>query len=156
MDIHIRDAVPADVSTIAAGNAQMAHETEGLALDAGTLEAGVRAVFEDPNRARYWVAEVDGMVVGQLMLTWEWSDWRNGSMWWIQSVYVHADYRRQGVFTALYRHLEQLARIDTGCCGIRLYVEGDNERAQTTYRSLGMTTTGYRIMETDFTRGERD
>ena len=148
--------MPADINAIAAGNAHMALETEELTLDKETVVAGVRAVFDDPKRARYWVAEVDGAVVGQLMLTWEWSDWRNGSMWWIQSVYVHPDYRRRGVFSALYRHLERLARADSDCCGIRLYVESDNGRAQSTYKSLGMTTTGYRIMETDFTRRGRD
>jgi ribosomal protein S18 acetylase RimI-like enzyme len=156
VDIIIRDAEPADVDAIVAGNANMALETEERVLDPVTLRRGVQAVFEDAARAKYWVAEVDGRVIGQLMLTWEWSDWRNGTMWWIQSVHVHPEYRRRGVFRTLYRHIERLARGDRDCCGIRLYVERDNLRAQETYKSLGMTIAGYSVMETDFGDLNRD
>ncbi len=150
MDCRIRDARPDDADTIAAYNAAMAAETEERALDPAVVGAGVAALLADPARGRYWVAEADGRIVGQLMVTWEWSDWRNGTMWWIQSVYVLPEYRRQGVFSALYRHVESRARATPDACGIRLYVEDGNERAQQTYLALGMLRPGYQVMETDF------
>lgn len=148
--VTIRDARPADAATLAAYNSALASETEGRPLDPDLINPGVAAILRDPARGRYWVAEADGRVVGQIMVTWEWSDWRNGTMWWIQSVYVHPDYRRRGIFSMLYRHVESLARADEDACGLRLYVENDNERAQQTYLALGMTHPGYRVMETDF------
>ena len=150
MALKIRDAVPADAATVAAFNSAMAIETEGRPLDPAQINPGVRQALEDPNKGRYWVAETDGTIVGQLMVTYEWSDWRNGMLWWIQSVYVDDKHRRQGVFSALYRHVEALARGDAGCCGIRLYVEEKNRRAQKTYASLGMVKPGYEVMEVDF------
>lgn len=150
MDVTIRDARTADADTIAAYNMAMAEETEGRPLDPGLIQPGVAAVLDDGTRGRYWVAEADHGIVGQMMVTYEWSDWRNGTMWWIQSVYVHPDWRRQGVFSALYRHVESLARSARDVCGLRLYVERDNERAQRTYRSLGMEQRGYEVMEVDF------
>lgn len=150
MKFKVRKASSADINRLAAGNQSMAQETEGKQLDAETLNRGVTAVIDDPAKGGYWVAVADDQVVGQLMITWEWSDWRNGMMWWIQSVHVDANYRRQGVFSALYRHIESEARKDASCCGIRLYVEHDNNRAQTTYEALGMKHAGYRVMETDF------
>lgn len=150
LSVTIRDARPGDAEAIAAGNSAMAQETEGRPLDPDLIGAGVRRVLDDPALGRYWVAEVDGRIVGQIMITWEWSDWRNGTMWWIQSVYVAPDARRQGVFSALYRHVEALARADDNACGLRLYVENDNVRAQETYLALGMDHPGYRVMEVDF------
>lgn len=144
--VRVRPAGAGDVETIVEYNARMAQETEGLALDRATLSAGVRAVFERATGARYFVAEADGAVVGQLMLTEEWSDWRNGPIWWIQSVYVAPRYRGKGVFRALYRHVESLAR-EQGAAGLRLYVEQHNAAAQQTYARLGMSVTHYRIME---------
>ena len=91
--------------------------------------------------------EIDSLLVGQLMVTYEWSDWRNGMMWWIQSVYVEPHYRRQGVYSSLYNNLVKMAKSDSGCCGIRLYVEKENSKAQDTYKSLGMKNAGYEIME---------
>ena len=135
-----------DAPIIIEFNAALAWETEHLRLDPQTLERGVRAGLEDPAKARYFVAEVDDRVVGQLMLTLEWSDWRNGEIWWIQSVYVHPDLRRRGVFAALYRHVEQLAR-EAGAVGLRLYVVRDNATGQATYRQLGMELTEYLVME---------
>ena len=146
VDPIIRPARVEDVETIVDFNARMAQETEGLGLDRSTLSAGVRAVFEKPTGARYFVAEIDGRVVGQLMLTDEWSDWRNGPIWWIQSVYVAPEFRGCGVFRALYQHVEALAR-EQGAAGLRLYVEQDNAAAQRTYERLGMTMTHYRVME---------
>lgn len=150
MTLTVRDARPEDGENIAAFNAAMALETENRTLDPGLLGPGVAAVLADASRGRYWVAEIDDEPAGQLMITYEWSDWRNGTLWWIQSVYIPERYRRQGVFTALYRHVEALARDAGDCCGIRLYVEESNERAQRTYAALGMTRPGYAVMEVDF------
>ena len=152
MNISVRAARPEDSGFLAAGNLAMALEAEHKRLDPATVDRGVRAVLEDPARGRYYVAEQDGRPVGQLMVTYEWSDWRNGCFWWIQSVYVLPEARRAGVFRALYRHVEQLAADDPTICGIRLYVERENSRAQATYRHCGMSDAGYVIMETVFTR----
>ena len=147
MNISIRDALKGDVDTIAEFNARLAQETEGSMLDPGVVKAGVLAVVENPTRGRYWVAEADGRIVGQIQTTFEWSDWRNGMLWWIQSVYVHPDFRRRGIYSTLYRHVESLASRQPDVCGIRLYVERDNEPAQQTYSALGMSMTDYRVME---------
>ena len=106
MTMHIRNADSDDASLIASFNSAMAEETEGRGLDASLINPGVAALLADSGKGRYWVAESDGRVVGQIMVTYEWSDWRNGTIWWIQSVYIHPDYRRQGVFSGLYRHVE--------------------------------------------------
>jgi GNAT superfamily N-acetyltransferase len=146
----IRDATPSDATTIATFNARLAYESEGMELVPEVVGRGVEAMFTDRAMGHYWVAEADGRVVGQIMVTYEWSDWRNGMIWWIQSVYVHGDYRRRGVFSALYRHVESLARSDPRVCGIRLYVERENTRAHRTYESLGMRMTDYQVMQTIF------
>jgi ribosomal protein S18 acetylase RimI-like enzyme len=145
----VRAGVESDADVIADFNIKMALETEHLRLDPPTVLAGVRAGIADPAKARYFVAEVDGSIVGQLMLTHEWSDWRNGDIWWIESVYVHVDHRGRGVFGTLYRHVEQLARRE-GVVGLRLYVEKDNAAAQKTYARLGMSMTNYNVMEQMF------
>ena len=125
----------------------MAQETEGLALDDARTLAGVRAVLADEKRGFYLVAEREGAVVGQLMITTEWSDWRNAWFWWIQSVYVLPAHRRTGVFRALHDEvLRQVAARDD-VCGVRLYVEKDNTRAQQTYQDLGMAQTDYLLFE---------
>jgi ribosomal protein S18 acetylase RimI-like enzyme len=149
-EMTIRDAHPSDAEAIARFNVKMALETEGRELDADTINAGVAAVLNDVSKGRYWVAEANSEIVGQLMVTYEWSDWRNGRFWWIQSVYVRPDCRRKGVFSALYRHVEALARARPEVCGLRLYVEYENRRAQKTYESLGMISPGYQVMEVDF------
>lgn len=140
----------ADLDTLVAFNQAMAFETEQKRLDAATVAAGVRRALEDPNRALYFVAEVDDKVVGQTMVTLEWSDWRNGSFWWIQSVYVDPNFRRCGVFRALYEHIRTLAKERRDACGLRLYVHRDNERAIDTYRNLGLTFTDYLLCEEDW------
>jgi ribosomal protein S18 acetylase RimI-like enzyme len=155
MTLRIRPAVPADADFLAHGNAAMALETEHKHLDPAVVAAGVRAALSDAAKGRYFIAERDGVPVGQLMITYEWSDWRNGTFWWIQSVYVLPEARRGGVFRALYRHLEHLAADDPTICGIRLYVERENSRAQATYTHCGMGDAGYVIMETVFTRAAR-
>jgi len=150
MTVTIRAAVAHDLDFIAQGNAAMALETEHKTLDAATVRSGVQAVLENPAHGRYFVAELAGRVVGQLMITYEWSDWRNAVFWWIQSVYVVPAARRHGVFRALYDHLEGQARATPGVCGLRLYVEHDNLHAQRTYLGCGMVDAGYRVMETDY------
>ncbi len=152
MTFSIRDALPADAGIIADFNNRMAAETEAQTLDPDVIGPGVAAFLADPSKGRYWLAEADAKTIGQIAVTYEWSDWRNGMMWWIQSVYVHADYRRQGVYSSLYRHVESQARPDSEVIGIRLYVETDNERAQKTYADLGMKMTNYRIMQSLFHR----
>lgn len=156
MNLRIRDAHHADAGLLARWAGAMAQETEGRQLEPATVLAGVDAGIADPARARYFIAsqvalaaggETIASAVGSLMLTREWSDWRNGEWWWVQSVYVDPDHRRQGVLTALYRHVEQLARRADGVVGLRLYVERGNAAARATYAALGMADTGYRLYE---------
>jgi ribosomal protein S18 acetylase RimI-like enzyme len=143
----LRRAVSADVPIIVELNRCLAEETEGKALDPAVLVPGVAAVLADPRKGLYFVAEEHGRVVGQLMLTAEWSDWRNGWIWWIQSVYVRSEARRRGVFRDLYDMVRQSARREPDVVGLRLYVEQNNEAAQATYRRLGMRRTGYQVFE---------
>lgn len=143
----IRTAAAADADTLAAFNIAMALETEQLRLIPSVVTAGVRRVLADPSLGFYLVAEQDGQAVSGLLVTTEWSDWRNGRLWWIQSVYVQPGARRQGLFRALYRHVWTLANAAPDVCGVRLYVEQHNARAQATYRGLGMVETEYRVME---------
>jgi len=149
--IDIRPATHADAPSISKFNAAMALETEHKCLDLAILRAGVERAIQQPDAARYFLAEIAGQVAGQLMITFEWSDWRNANFWWIQSVYVHPDFRAKGVFKALYRHVEQLAR-QAKACGLRLYVERDNANAQEVYRRLGMENAGYFVFETDWSK----
>lgn len=148
--VRVRLASIDDAATIVDFNARMASETEGRALPLEVLKNGVVAALADPNRCQYFVAESEGRVVGQAMITYEWSDWRNGQFWWIQSVYVMEEWRRRGIFRTLYQHLQQLARDTPDCCGLRLYVEQHNQVAQETYRRMGMKSTGYLILEEDW------
>lgn len=147
MSLSIRRAVIDDAAVIAEFNRLLAAESEGLALDAATLAAGVRACLGDPVKGVYFLAEEGGQVIGQLCLTFEFSDWRNGWMWWIQSVYVRPEARRRGVFTALFEHVEKLARNDPEVIGLRLYMERDNETARQAYLRHGMQPTGYVLLE---------
>jgi len=144
----VRSAGADDAPAIVAYNLALALESEELALDADAVARGVAHVFMDPSRGRYLVAEADGVMIGQLMLTWEWSDWRDGTFWWIQSVYVAPEHRGQGVFKSLFQEvIRQSYESDDDVCGIRLYVERDNATAQRTYAQLGMHETAYRLME---------
>ena len=147
MTLTLRKAQARDAASIAAFNTAMAHETEGKALLPERIDAGVRRLVADPSLGFYLVAEEAGRVVGCLLVTNEWSDWRCGLFWWIQSVYVAPDFRRRGVYRAMYDHIRALAAADPGICGFRLYVEKDNTRAQQTYRSLGMQATDYLLFE---------
>ena len=145
-----RPAKPTDTPVIAKFNCLLAEESENKHLDPETVVAGVTALFERAERGQYYVAETDGEIVGQLLITYEWSDWRNGLFWWIQSVYVAPKYRRTGVFSGLYKKVSELAQSDASVCGIRLYVEEENDRARETYTSLGMSQAGYQVMEIEF------
>jgi len=156
MGISIRNAAIADAAIIASNNSLMAEETEGRTLHPDTIGPGVAALLADPGKGRYWVAEAAGQIVGQLMVTYEWSDWRNGTLWWIQSVYIAPDFRRQGVFSALYHHVESLAAAEPDVCGLRLYVEDNNHRAQRTYEALGMVKPSYVVMESMFEKQDND
>lgn len=146
--ITVRHASSKDVPSIAAFNIAMARETEGKQLDLETISAGVASLFKHTELGFYLVAEQEGKTLASLMITTEWSDWRNGLFWWIQSVYVVPEARRQGLFTQLYRHVESLAAAEPNICGFRLYVEKENEVAKAVYRSLGMNETHYRLFET--------
>jgi GNAT superfamily N-acetyltransferase len=150
-DLRIRDASPGDALVIAEFNARLARETEHLELDMPTLQRGVEKVLADASRGHYFVAEAGGDVVGCTMVTYEWSDWRDRNLWWIQSVYIRSDWRRRGVFRALYGHVRQAA-LDAGAGGLRLYVERENKAAQRTYESLGMVTAPYAVMAEMFGR----
>ena len=142
----IRRATDGDLETIVDFNARLAEESEGLLLDRATLRNGVQGVLSHTARGSYYVA-YDGGIVGQMMHTREWSDWRNGDIWWIQSVYVHPDHRRRGVCRSLYAHLKGLAAADPDVVGLRLYVERGNAAAQATYAGLGMQHAGYLVMQ---------
>ena len=148
--VAVRAATVADVEAIVAFNAAMATETESKTLPPDVLRAGVDAVFADPRRGFYRVAEVDGVVAGCLMITFEWSDWRNGDWWWLQSVYVKPEFRRGGVFRALYDDIECAAQSTPRVVGVRLYVEKENRRAQNTYASLGMHEADYLMFAKNF------
>jgi GNAT superfamily N-acetyltransferase len=150
--LNIRRAGPEDVATIASFSAAMAHETEGRRLDLDRLHLGTIALIEAPARGFFIVAELeqadDRQLLGQLMVTYEWSDWRNGAFWWIQSVYVDPAWRRNGVYRRL--HVVEMGKADQKMCGIRLYVARDNRAAQTVYRRVGLTPSMYDVYEDDF------
>jgi ribosomal protein S18 acetylase RimI-like enzyme len=143
----LRLGVPGDAETIAGFNRAMALETEGRGLQVERSLKGAQRLLRDPALGFYLVAERAGEVVGSLMVTFEWSDWRDGHFWWIQSVYVSPGARRQGVFRALYREVAGMVERDASVCGLRLYVESSNVRAQATYASLGMDRTHYLVYE---------
>ncbi len=142
----IREATLADLGTIADFNQAMAQETEGRALPRQRLEAGIRTLLADRGHGFYLLAERERVIVGQLMVTYEWSDWKNAPYWWIQSVHVHAGHRRTGVYSALHHETARRAR-DAGACALRLYVERDNAVARRTYEELGMSHAQYDMFE---------
>ena len=143
----IRRASNADAPALSQFNQNMAFETEGIKLIPEVIDAGVKTMIENPQMGFYLVAEDQGTIAAALMTTTEWSDWRNGLFWWIQSVYVLPDYRRQGLYRKLYDEVQSLAENEPGVCGFRLYVEHDNVVAQQTYRALGMEETNYKLYE---------
>lgn len=151
--IIVRAATAADVPVLCAFNAAMALETEALALDSATLQRGVALGLADPARARYFLAEADGQAAGCLMLTLEWSDWRAGFWWWIQSVYVPPAFRRRGVYRALHAHVATLAAAADEVVGLRLYAERENHTAHRTYAAVGMHDSHYVVFEQPLSSG---
>jgi len=146
-NITVRRAQPGDAQTISDWNRAMARETEQRELDEATILNGVQRLMQKPEYGFYLIAETSTTVAGTLMVTTEWSDWRDGLFWWIQSVYVAPSFRRQGVYRRLYDYVKQEAQHNADVCGFRLYVEKDNHIAQQTYHSLGMSETAYRLFE---------
>jgi ribosomal protein S18 acetylase RimI-like enzyme len=145
--INIRVAKLGDVTSLVKFNQLMAWETEQKKLDEVILYKGVSALIVDDNKGFYLVAEQNDEVVGSLMVTTEWSDWRNAVFWWVQSVYITPDFRRQGIYAQLYAQVKALAEQQQNVCGFRLYVEKENLIAQKTYESLGMHPTHYLMYE---------
>jgi ribosomal protein S18 acetylase RimI-like enzyme len=147
MTIAIRRAVPADIQHVCDFNRLLALETEGKTLDPALLRPGVAAVLADASKGLYFLAHDNDQILGQVGLTYEWSDWRNGWFWWLQSVYIATAARQRGVCAALVEHVRQAARADTRVIGIRLYVEQANAAAQASYRAIGLAPTSYQVME---------
>jgi len=148
----IRYATPADEPAITRYNLALAQETEDLQLDSNIVHRGVSAILNDASKGLYIVAETGGEVVGQVMITYEWSDWRNGNIWWLQSVYVRADHRGAGVFRKLLDFVRLQAESAPDVCGIRLYMHRENEIARKTYTRLGFVTTEYQVLELQLRR----
>lgn len=142
----VRAATAADIEVIAEFNIKLAAETESKQLDSATVLRGVTALVADPAKGRYFLACIDGAVVGQVAISFEWSDWRNGWFWWLQSVYVRSDWRGKGVFRALHHALASEAR-GAGAVALRLYVERENISGQRTYTSVGFAATTYEVYE---------
>jgi RimJ/RimL family protein N-acetyltransferase len=152
----VRPATLDDLDALTAFSAAMAMETEQRTLDRARLRLGTRAVLDQPERGRFYVADLqpeptaDRVILGQLLITYEWSDWRNAQFWWIQSVYVHPDWRRQGVYRSMHGAILNLAQSQAGVCGVRLYVEGDNHIAKCVYERVGLSPSSYQVYESDF------
>jgi GNAT superfamily N-acetyltransferase len=145
--IDYREATPSDVPTIVDFQVAMARETEELDLDRDVCTRGVQAVFDDPSRGRYFLAASETTVIASLMITYEWSDWRNGQVWWIQSVYVRPSFRGQRVYAGLYEYVQRFVNADESLRGIRLYVDRRNTSAQQVYSKLGMNGEHYQVFE---------
>ena len=155
--INIREAAPSDTDVIADYNLHLAFETEARRLNAERVRAGVAALLQDAAKGIYYLAEIQEndelpIVAGQLLITYEWSDWRNGNFWWIQSVYVKKEFRAIGIFTALFEHVNALAAAKRDVCGLRLYMEAENKTARRTYERIGFARTSYEVFEMDFVK----
>lgn len=146
-EVSIRPGLLFDIDVIADFQIRMARETENLKLDPEVVGKGVNAVFDDPSKGKYWLAECNGEVIGCLLTVPEWSDWRNGTVLWIHSVFVREDFRGKGVYKKLYLHLKQMVEESTDLRGLRLYVDKTNEKAQKVYESLGMSGDHYHLFE---------
>jgi GNAT superfamily N-acetyltransferase len=146
MEIITREASVTDAGAIIEFQLAMARETESVELDEDTVTRGVHAVFDDPSRGRYFVAEAEGEVIASLLITYEWSDWRNGNVWWIQSVYVRPAFRRRGIYAGMYHYVRAIAESEN-VRGIRLYVDRRNTLAQDVYRRSGMNGEHYLVYE---------
>jgi GNAT superfamily N-acetyltransferase len=142
----IRKATSSDAEVIIDFQQKMAWETEHMTLVPEVINKGVNAVFNDSAKGQYWIAEDKGKIVASLLITYEWSDWRNCNVWWFQSVYVLPEFRRTGIFKSMYRHIKNEAG-EEGIGGLRLYVETNNLNAQQTYEALGMASQHYKMYE---------
>ena len=149
INITIREATREDTESIVRFQEGMALETEGKVLDEALLRTGITAIFDSSQKGFYLVAEVDRVVVGGLLITYEWSDWRNATFWWIQSVFIDANWRRKGVYRSMHHYVLSSTESREDICGVRLYVERTNKIAQQTYRDLGMTHSHYDLYETE-------
>lgn len=146
-EVKVRPGLLFDIDIIAEFQIRMALETENLQLDPSTVSKGVTAVFDDPTKGKYWVAEQGGEVVASLLTVPEWSDWRNGTVLWIHSVFVRPEYRQQGIYKKLYQHLNQMVLGSSDLRGLRLYVDKTNTKAQKVYEALGMSGEHYHLYE---------
>jgi GNAT superfamily N-acetyltransferase len=151
--MNIRQANAGDAEIVAQFNIALAKESEDVDLDPARVKAGVAALLRDPAKGLYFVAQEAGAVIGQLLITHEWSDWRNGDFWWLQSVYVRPDFRRRGVFQALFDHVLENAARQEDVCGLRLYVDARNSPARKVYQRLGLNETHYHVLERLLPRG---
>lgn len=147
MNIQIRKGKPEDLETIAGFQMAMASETENIELDKTTLNKGITAIFDNPSLGQYFVAEADGKIIASMMTTFEWSDWRNSMVWWLQSVYVLPEFRRMGIFRKMYAHVKQEVISRPEVSGIRLYMVTTNRKAAATYEAVGMDGNRYRMFE---------
>lgn len=147
MNIHIRKAKETDLPTIVEFQLAMALETENLQLNKAIVEKGVSAAFKDSGKGQYFVTEIDGEIASSLMITPEWSDWRNGMVYWIQSVFVKEEFRRLGIYKKMYAHIQNLVKENENIRGIRLYVDKTNIGAQKTYENTGMNGEHYQLFE---------
>ena len=145
-EINIREANKGDLAILVQNNQALAEETEALLLDKDVLREGIKQALKR-KECHYFVAVIGEKVVGQTMITYEWSDWRNGIIWWIQSVYVLSAHRKQGIFRVLFKHIENLAKVNPQVKALRLYVMHNNNAGQDTYKSLGMNDSGYIVFE---------
>ena len=145
--VQYREGTPSDAGSIVEFQIAMARETEDVTLEREVTTRGVHAVFANPSHGRYFVAEADGRTIASLMITYEWSDWRNGVVWWIQSVYVVPEFRRLGVYAGLYAHVKAMVDAEPSIRGIRLYVDDRNKPAQEVYTRLGMNGEHYKVFE---------
>jgi GNAT superfamily N-acetyltransferase len=149
-EVRVREATVEDAAIVAEFNCRLALETENKRLDPQVSLRGAQLGLRRPEICRYFLAEREGQVLGQAMITFEWSDWRAGMFWWLQSVYVHPDFRRGGVFARLFEHIQKLCRNSPDTCGLRLYVEQHNRPALEAYRRLGMRPSGHVVYELDW------
>jgi len=147
MKILIRKAIEEDLPTIVDFQMAMALETENLKLEESIVKKGVSAAFHDSAKGQYFVTEIDNEIAASLMITFEWSDWRNGMVYWIQSVYVEKKFRRMGIYSKMYTHIQEIVKNDENIRGIRLYVDKTNTRAQMTYKKTGMNGEHYQLFE---------
>lgn len=145
--ISIRAAKKEEIPVIADFQIGLAEETENVRLNKDVLTTGIEALFADPSKGVYYVAGLEGKVIGCFLITYEWSDWRNGQVWWLQSVYVASSYRRLGVFSQMFAYLRKIISGDPNIIGLRLYVDKSNARAQNVYRSMGMNGDHYTVFE---------